>query len=113
MFGGVLAIVFNAHQVAAFAQSTALPAPLALLKGIWSALANGYVARTNEPQIDQLLSRGGMESMLNTVWLILTALAFGAVLEHAGLLNRLIEPVARGVRSIGGLVIAVVAVSIV
>jgi len=50
--------------------------------------------------------------MLNTVWLILTALAFGAVLEHAGMLNRLIEPVARGVRSIGGLVIAVVAVSI-
>ena len=112
LFGGVLAVVFNAHQVAAFAQSTTLPAPLALLKGIWSALANGYVARTNEPQIDQLLSRGGMESMLNTVWLILTALAFGAVLEHAGMLNRLIEPVARGVRSIGGLVIAVVAVSI-
>jgi NhaC family Na+:H+ antiporter len=108
LFGGVLAVVFNAHQVVAFAQSAALPAPLAMFKGIWSALANGYVARTGEPQIDQLLSRGGMESMLNTVWLILTALAFGAVLEHAGLLSRLIEPVVRGVRSVGGLVSAVV-----
>jgi NhaC family Na+:H+ antiporter len=112
LFGGVLAVIFNPHQVAAFAQSPALPAPLAMLKGTWSALANGYVSRTDEPQIDQLLSRGGMESMLNTVWLILTALAFGAVLEHAGMLNRLIEPVARSVRSIAGLVIAVVAACI-
>ena len=46
--------------------------------------------------------------MLNTVWLILTALAFGAVLEHAGLLNRLIEPVVSRVRSTGALAIAVV-----
>ena len=100
--------MFNAHQVAAFAQAPSLPAPLALLKGIWSALANGYVSSTNEPDIDLLLSRGGMESMLNTVWLIVTALAFGAVVEHAGLLNRLIDPVLHKVRSTGSLVAAVV-----
>ena len=47
--------------------------------------------------------------MLSTVWLILTALAFGAVLEHAGLLNRLIEPVVLKARSTVGLVVAVVA----
>jgi NhaC family Na+:H+ antiporter len=108
LLGGVLAAVFNAHQVAAFAQDPSLPAPLALLKGIWSALANGYVSSTNEPDIDRLLSRGGMESMLNTIWLIVTALAFGAVVENAGLLNRLIDPVLHKVRSIGSLVVAVV-----
>ena len=108
LLGGVLAVVFNAHQVAAFAQAPSLPAPLALLKGIWSALANGYVSSTNEPDIDRLLSRGGMESMLNTIWLIVAALAFGAVVEHAGLLNRLIGPVLHKVRSIGSLVTAVV-----
>ena len=108
LLGGVLAVVFNAHQVAAFAQAPSLPEPLALLKGIWSALANGYVSSTNEPDIDRLLSRGGMELMLNTIWLIVTALAFGAVVEHAGLLNRLIDPVLRNVRSTGSLVAAVV-----
>jgi Na+:H+ antiporter, NhaC family len=46
--------------------------------------------------------------MLNTIWLIVTALAFGAVVEHAGLLNRLIDPVLRNVRSTGSLVAAVV-----
>src|SRR4030081_784994 len=46
--------------------------------------------------------------MLNTVWLILTALAFGAVLERAGLLKRLTEAAISGVRSTGSLVVAVV-----
>jgi Na+:H+ antiporter, NhaC family len=109
LFGGVLAVIFNAPQTIAFAQSPSLPASLAALKGVWSALANGYVSSSGDPQIDVLLSRGGMESMLNTVWLILTALAFGAVLEHAGLLNRLIAPVMGKVRSMAGLVVAVVA----
>lgn len=112
LIGGILAIAFNAHQVIAFAKDPSLPAPLALLKGIWSALANGYASSTGEPDIDRLLSRGGMASMLSTIWLILTALAFGAVVEHAGLLNRLIVPVTHSVRTTGGLVAAVVATSI-
>jgi Na+:H+ antiporter, NhaC family len=112
LLGGALAMIFNASQVIAFAQDPALPRPFALLKGIWSALATGYVSNTGEAEIDKLLSRGGMESMLNTVWLILTALAFGAVLEHAGLLNRLTEAVMRAVHSVGSLVTAVVATCI-
>jgi len=108
LVGGVFAVIFNAPQVIAFAKDASLPAPLAMVKGIWSALANGYVSSTGQVEIDRLLSRGGMESMLNTVWLILTALAFGAVLEHAGLLKRLTEAAISGVRSAGSLVVAVV-----
>ena len=108
LLGGVLAVLFNANQVIAFAKDASLPAPLALIKGIWSALATGYVSNTGQAEIDRLLSRGGMESMLNTVWLILTALAFGAVLERAGLLKRLTEAAISGVRSTGSLVVAVV-----
>ena len=108
LLGGVLAVVFNANQVIAFAKDASLPAPLALIKGIWSALATGYVSNTGQAEIDRLLSRGGMEVMLNTVWLILTALAFGAVLERAGLLKRLTEAAISGVRSTGSLVVAVV-----
>jgi NhaC family Na+:H+ antiporter len=105
----VLGHRFNPQKVIAFAQDPALPEPLALLKGIWSALATGYISNTGEADIDRLLSRGGMGSMLNTIWLIMTALAFGAVLEHAGMLNRLIEPIVSRVRTIGSLVTAVVA----
>ncbi len=108
LFGGLLAVLINPQQVLRFAHDASLPTALAAVKAIWSALANGYVSNTGEAAIDQLLSRGGMESMLNTVWLILTALAFGAVVEHAGLLDRLVCPVVRRMRTAGGLVTAVV-----
>ncbi len=109
LLGAVMAVIFNSNAVIGFAADPALPAPLAALKGIWRALASGYVANTGETDIDSLLSRGGMESMLGTVWLILTALAFGTVMEHAGLLTRLVNPILDRARSVGGLVASVVA----
>ena len=46
--------------------------------------------------------------MLGTVWLILVALAFGGIVEKAGVLDRLIGPVIAAARSIGALVAALV-----
>jgi Na+:H+ antiporter, NhaC family len=92
--------------VTAFAADPMLAHRLALLKGVWAALATGYEAQTGEPALDQLLSPGGMEGMLGTVWLIITALASGAVVEHAGLLDRLIEPVCHWARPAGAQVAA-------
>jgi NhaC family Na+:H+ antiporter len=109
LLGGVIAVIFNPGAVISFAADPTLAAPLAALKGIWKALASGYVANTGATDIDSLLSRGGMESMLGTVWLIMTALAFGAVVEHAGLLARLVNPILDRARSVGGLVASVVA----
>ena len=45
--------------------------------------------------------------MLTTVWLILGALSFAAIMEHAGLLDRLIAPLVRRARSAAGLIITV------
>ena len=95
------------ERVAAFAGAGAA-AGLALLKGVWAALATGYVSSTGEPAIDQLLSRGGMASMLGTVWLILVALAFGGFVERAGVLERLIGPLIAAARSVGALVATLV-----
>lgn len=108
LLGGFLAIVLQPDVVLAFADSPELPVGLALTKGVWLALANGYVSSTGVPAVDELLSRGGMESMLVTIWLILTALAFGAVLERAGMLKRLIESALRAAKSTGSLVMTVI-----
>ena len=88
----------------AFAAAPDLPYALALLKGAWSALSTGYVANTGVAMLDEILTRGGMSSMMTTVWLIITALSFGAVVEHPGLLNRLIDPLVKRVKSVAGLV---------
>lgn len=43
-------------------------------------LMNGYVAHTPDPKLDELLSRGGIISMLGSASLILLALALGGLL---------------------------------
>lgn len=108
LLGGVLAVILNPHAVVGLANDPSLPEPIALFKGVWAALGTGYKINTNEPAIDTLLSRGGMASMLPTIWLIITALAFGSVAEHAGLLGRLVDPIVQRARSIGALVTATV-----
>ncbi|WP_295803374.1 Na+/H+ antiporter NhaC [uncultured Microbulbifer sp.] len=109
LVGGVQAVFTAPQSVLSLADSENLPPLLAYTKGVWEAIATGYTAETGNARVDELLSRGGMESMLNTVWLIITALAFGAVVEHAGLLQRLIGPLIAKARSAGALVSSVVA----
>ena len=88
--GCVIAVTYQFDSTIKFIDPDGtLPSSLALLKGSWQALANGYVASTASDTLNELLSRGGMVSMLNTVWLILSAMTFGGVMEKTGLLQRI------------------------
>ncbi|MCC7079607.1 MAG: Na+/H+ antiporter NhaC [Burkholderiales bacterium] len=108
--GGVLAVFAAPERVTAFANlGSPAPAGFAYIKGVWLALASGYTSGTGVAVIDQLLTRGGMASMLNTIWLIITALAFGGVVERAGVLERVIAPMLALVKSLGALVASTVA----
>ncbi len=108
LLGGFAAIVLQPDVVLAFADAPELTPALALTKGVWLALANGYVSNTGVANVDDLLTRGGMSSMLVTIWLVMTALAFGAVLEHAGMLNRLIQSALQSAKTTGSLIMTVV-----
>jgi NhaC family Na+:H+ antiporter len=105
LVAGVLAVLVAPERVIAFADAAHdMPRWLALFKGVWLALASGYVSTTGHAMIDQLVTRGGMESMLNTIWLIIVALAFGGVVEKAGVLERLITPIIDRAKSMGALI---------
>ncbi|MDH4254870.1 MAG: Na+/H+ antiporter NhaC [Gammaproteobacteria bacterium] len=108
LLGGVVAVLLQPAVVLRFADSPGLSNGLAMTKGVWLALANGYVSSTGVAEVDELLSRGGMSSMLVTIWLILAAMSFGAVLEHAGMLERLIRAALKAARSTGSLITTVV-----
>jgi NhaC family Na+:H+ antiporter len=109
LVGGLLAAIVSPARVIAFADvAPGTWSGIALLKGVWLALADGYHASTGNAAIDRLVTRGGMASMLNTVWLIITALAFGGVVEKAGVLERLITPVVEKAKSGGSLVATLV-----
>jgi NhaC family Na+:H+ antiporter len=105
LLGAVFAAIFQPEAVSALA-GDGVSGGVALLKGAWMALFGGYKLESGVEAVDSLLSRGGMASMLNTVWLILCAMAFGAVMEKAGLLERLIRSVLVAAKSAGSLVAA-------
>jgi Na+:H+ antiporter, NhaC family len=77
------------------------------VEAVYGAMANGFVSDSGNATIDDLFSRGGMASMLTTVWLILGALSFAAIMEHAGLLHRLIAPLVAAARSSARLIVTV------
>ncbi|MBV1910113.1 MAG: hypothetical protein KUG78_12490 [Kangiellaceae bacterium] len=79
-----------------------------MVDAVWRALFAGYESNSGDAAVDKLLSRGGMGSMLNTIWLILTALTFGAVLETVGLLKKVVESILKLVRGTGSLVASVI-----
>lgn len=105
LLGAVFAVIFQPQAVQALA-GEGVSGGVALLKGAWMALFGGFKLESGVAAVDSLLSRGGMSSMLNTVWLILCAMAFGAVMEKAGLLERLIRSVLAAAKSTGALIAA-------
>jgi Na+:H+ antiporter, NhaC family len=47
-----------------------------------------------------------MAGVLTTVWLVMAAMAFAAILEHAAFLERLLQPIVTRARSRGQLILA-------
>ncbi len=108
LLGGVFAVLFQPELVLALADREDIPRAMALLSGAWQAMFEGYQSSTGDAVVDSLLTRGGMISMLSTVWLIICALGFGAVMEHTGLLERLIRSIFNKVKSTGSLITATI-----
>ena len=76
------------------------------VEAIYKSMATGHVAHSSNDTINALFSRGGMTSMLTTVWLILGAMGFAAIMEHAGFIDRLIRPMVTRARTDGSLIAA-------
>ena len=88
------------------------PARRPSIEAIYTAMANGFVSNTGNETIDALFSRGGMDSMLTTIWLVLGALSFAAIMEDAGL-PRAPDPAGpRRAKSTGRLIASVIATCI-
>jgi len=107
LFAGILACFTQWTVVKAFIADPTLGTVATGIKAIYAAMATGFVSKTGNAAIDQLFSRGGMTSLLTTIWLVLAALSFAAIMEHAGFLARLLEPVVRRAPTRGRLIAAV------
>lgn len=73
---------------------------------------SGFESNTGVASVDDLLSRGGLVSMMSTIALIFCALAFGGVMEGSRMLETLASSILKFARSVGSLVTATVATCI-
>ncbi len=128
LLGIVFALLFQQNALSRFTQRTALTEALntsaetptsAQMEETWQKaqandkrslvhrnyaamvdiMAHGFSLHSGNKEVDELLSGGGILSMLPTIWLILSAMMFGGALEAGGMLKTLANAMLRMVRS--------------
>lgn len=109
LFAGLLAVFTQPDIVRTFAGVPGIDLARAGIRATWKAVASGFKIESGYADIDRLLSRGGMYSMLLTLWLIMGAVTLGTLLDEFGLIKRLIDPLLRAAKSTGGLFLTVFA----
>lgn len=78
------------------------------LQQLWEFSVTGYESATGDFIMDDLLSGGGAANMLETIWLIISAVFFGAAMEKTGLLQVIIGSILKLVHGTAALITATV-----
>ncbi|WP_417320844.1 Na+/H+ antiporter NhaC [Emcibacter sp.] len=105
ILGAVMALIFQQQTILRFVGDTGMWDGISLFKGVWTAMFDGYSSVTGNEELDELLSRGGMANMLNTIWLIMCAITFGSIMEKLGMLRKLVVGVLGLAKSTGSLIL--------
>ncbi|MFO7889313.1 MAG: Na+/H+ antiporter NhaC [bacterium] len=71
---------------------------------VLNAAFSGYVSDTGDIFVDNLLTRGGLMSMMETVALIICALTFGGIMEKTGMLEAIAGALLKKVKRTGSLI---------
>ncbi len=72
--------------------------------GSMKALYGDIAITTDNAMVNELLSSGGMSGMMGTIWLIMSAMVFGGVMESTGMLKRIAKAIISKVNSTGSLI---------
>jgi NhaC family Na+:H+ antiporter len=101
--GALCAVLFQQELILSYANE-GLSLVEANVMVVWQVFYSGVSLDTGNKAIDDLLSGGGMGSMLNTIWLIISAMTFGSIMEKVGLLKRVVESLIGVTNSVGALI---------
>lgn len=107
MMAGIMALILQPHilmQIGAPSDLQQLGEAAALIKGLAITFYGATSIDTGYSELNELVSTGGMTGMLNTIWLILCAMCFGAVMVASGMIESITRVVISWVRSRVGLV---------
>ncbi|RFA35204.1 Na+/H+ antiporter NhaC [Virgibacillus dokdonensis] len=79
---------------------------------IWSIWFNGYTATTDFEPVNSLLTKGGMNSMLFTISLVILALGFGGLLFVTGIIPTLLLTLQEKLKRVRSIVVSTAATAI-
>ncbi len=97
LVAGILAIIFQGASVTDVA----------------TAMNTGYEAQTGVAKVDNLISRGGLMSMMETQLIAFTAFSFGGIMQRTGMLSVILDRVMRFANKTWSIVLTTIASSIV
>ena len=86
LLGGLFALIFQPQLLMDLSESSVLNFKT-IYQSIFNAITVNTQIETNNPLLNELFSSGGMQGMLDTVWLIICAMVFGGVMDAIGALQ--------------------------
>lgn len=104
IMAGIVALVLQPHILAEVAGDASLSNTATLIKGLFITYYGSTAVDTGFSALNDLVSTGGMAGMLNTVWLIICAISFGAAMIASGMLESLTQVLIRRIKTRTGLV---------
>jgi len=105
--GAIFAVIFQPqviHEISGGTGSFLKQSYITVMKTMFGSVS----VTTDNAAVNELLSTRGMAGMLNTIWLIMTAMVFGGIMDAAGMLFRITQVIMRAVHGAGSLVAATV-----
>lgn len=103
LLGILFAVIFQPHifhEISGIEEETWESTYIAAMKTLYTSVnvvTGNYI-------VDELLSTGGMAGMLGTIWLILSAMIFGGIMDAGGMLKRITQVIISMVNSTGSLI---------
>ncbi|MCD4791797.1 MAG: Na+/H+ antiporter NhaC [Bacteroidales bacterium] len=109
--GGLFAVIFQPEiikDISGVVDNYAKASYISVMQAMYGDLEINTV---NE-KINDLFGTHGMAGMLNTIWLILSAMVFGGVMESSGMLKKITLSVMKKVKTSGSLIASTAATCI-
>lgn len=107
----IVIMILHVPAIPGMAIGTAVGVIFALLQGnslgdIMQQMLYGFELASGSDSVDKLLNRGGMQSMMFTISLVICALAFGGAIKCIGCLDVFIETILLSCRTRASIMIA-------
>jgi len=105
LLAGIFAVIFQADILEEITKVSNNYAKASYM-GVMQAIFGDVKIPTSDPAISKLFSSGGMAGMMGTLWLIISAMIFGGVMEASGMLKKITQSIMTLVNSDGSLIAA-------